>query len=58
MEVIEEGPNTELENISKNKSQWQEVVQWPQTTITFDLYYLGIATFDPARTPQHYTVNF
>lgn len=56
--VCRPGSMLVIENISKNKSQWQEVVQWPQTTITFDLYYLGIATFDPARTPQHYTVNF
>lgn len=47
-----------VEDISKHRRQWQTVVQWPAATVTFDLYYCGIATFNPQRAKQHYIVNF
>ena len=47
-----------VEDISKHRRQWQMVVQWPAATVTFDLYYCGIATFNPQRAKQHYIVNF
>lgn len=47
-----------IEDIGHHKQQWQTVEQWPSVTIAFDLYYCGIATFNPARAKQHYIVNF
>ena len=47
-----------VEGIATHRQMWQTVKQWPAATITFDLYYCGIATFNPARTKQHYIVNF
>ena len=47
-----------VEDIATHKQQWKKVVQWPAATITYDLYYCGIATFNPQRAKQHYIVNF
>lgn len=47
-----------VEDTGLHSKQWQTVLQQPQATITFDLYYCGIAIFDPQRAKQHYIVNF
>ena len=47
-----------VENIGRHQQQWKELEQWPQVRVTFDLYYCGIATFNPQRAKQHYVVNF
>jgi len=47
-----------VEDIGHHKQQWKMIEQWPSATITFDLYYCGIATFNPQRAKQHYIVNF
>lgn len=47
-----------VEDIGTHHRQWQTVEQWPAATVTFDLYYCGIATFNPQRAKQHYIVNF
>ena len=47
-----------LDGLSQRHSLWQRIVSCPSATITYDLYYCGIALFDPARTKQHYIVNF
>ena len=47
-----------VEDIGTHHRQWQTVVKWPAATVTFDLYYCGIATFNPQRAKQHYIVNF
>ena len=47
-----------VEDIGHHKELWHEVEQWPAVTIAFDLYYCGIATFNPQRAKQHYIVNF
>lgn len=47
-----------VEDIGTHRWQWQKVEQWPTATVTFDLYYCGIATFNLQRAKQHYIVNF
>ena len=47
-----------VEDIGHHHKQWQDVMQQTGVTITFDLYYCGIATFNSARAKQHYIVNF
>jgi len=47
-----------LDGLSQRRSLWRRIVESPSATITYDLYYCGIALFDPARTKQHYIVNF
>ena len=47
-----------VEDIGHHKELWHEVAQWPTVTVAFDLYYCGIATFNPQRAKQHYIVNF
>lgn len=47
-----------VEDIGKHWQQWQQVLQWPSVTVSFDLYYCGIATFNPGRAKQNYIVNF
>ena len=37
---------------------WRRLVSHEQVSVTFDLYYCGILTFDPKRTKQHYIINF
>lgn len=47
-----------MSNIWQDKDRWKAVVNNDRATVTFDLYYCGIAFFNPKRTKQHYTVNF
>lgn len=47
-----------VEDIGSHHQQWHTVEQWPAVTVAFDLYYCGIATFNPQRAKQHYIVNF
>lgn len=47
-----------VEDIGTHGQQWQQVLQWPAVTVSFDLYYCGIATFNPGRAKQNYIVNF
>ena len=37
---------------------WRRLVSHEQVSVSFDLYYCGILTFDPKRTKQHYIINF
>ena len=47
-----------VEHIGTHRRQWQTVTGWPGVTVAFDLYYCGIATFNPARAKQQHIVNF
>jgi hypothetical protein len=51
-----------VEGIHQDKGQlafWRNnVEQAPEVTVTFDLYYCGIAWFDRKRAKQHYKINF
>ena len=47
-----------VEDIGHHHQQWLAITQHAAATVTFDLYYCGIATFNPQRAKQHYTVNF
>ena len=52
------GTTLVVEDIGRHPDSWQAVVSDTRATVTFDLYYCGIAFFDPGRTKQHYIVNF
>jgi hypothetical protein len=45
-------------DIWQQPRQWRAIVADPRSRITYDLYYCGIALFDPQRTKQHYIINF
>ena len=47
-----------VEGIAKHRQQWKTVMQWPAVSVTFDLYYCGIATFNPKRAKENHIVNF
>ena len=47
-----------LDGLYRHKSLWQQIMAHPRVTVCFDLYYCGIALFDPKRTKQHYIINF
>ena len=47
-----------VDDIGRHTRAWKEVLANEKVTVTFDLYYCGIAFFDPQRTPKHYKVNF
>lgn len=49
---------TAIKRNRKAREQWRCIVRDTRATITFDLYYAGIAFFDHRRYKQHYTVNF
>ncbi|MBO6287632.1 MAG: hypothetical protein J6M94_03480 [Prevotella sp.] len=42
----------------EGKRLWRHIVDDPRATATFDLYWCGIALFDPKRIKQNYIVNF
>lgn len=43
---------------AEKKAWWEQVVNHPQTVITFDLYDIGLVFFPEKRYKQHYLVNF
>lgn len=47
-----------LDRLYQQPALWQRIVEEPVVTVTYDLYYCGIALFDPKRAKQHYKVNF
>ncbi len=47
-----------LDRLYQHRTLWQQIVSDPRATITYDLFYCGIALFDPQRVKQHYIVNF
>ena len=47
-----------VEDIGRHPDAWQTILSDSRPTVTFDLYYCGIALFNPQRSPQHYVVNF
>lgn len=47
-----------VEGIGQQRQTWDNVLNNPLVTVTFDLYYCGIAFFDPQRTKQNYVINF
>lgn len=47
-----------VEGLWHNRTAWQQLVNSEQVSVTFDLYYCGILTFDPKRTKKHYIINF
>ncbi len=47
-----------FDRLYQQPAVWQWIVAQPSVTVTFDLYYCGIAFFNPKRTKQHYKVNF
>ncbi len=47
-----------VEGIWKDQKAWQQMAADKRLTITFDLYYCGLAFFDKKRTKHHYIINF
>jgi len=47
-----------LDRLHRHRSLWSQIVSSPQVTVAYDLYYCGIALFDPKRVRQLYIVNF
>ena len=47
-----------VEDIGHNPDVWRTVCSSQRVTVAFDLYYCGIAFFDPQRSRQLYIVNF
>jgi len=47
-----------LDRLYQQPALWQRIVEEPVVTVTYDLYYCGIALFDPKRAKKHYKVNF
>jgi len=47
-----------VQDIWKHPTNWKTILADSRATITYDLYYCGIAFFNPQRTKQHYIVNF
>ena len=47
-----------FENIYQQAALWHCIEHSPMTTVTFDLYYCGIAFFDKNRSKKNYIVNF
>lgn len=50
-----------IENIGYNdtaKRMWQKLLESDLTSVSYDLYYLGIAFFDRKRYKANYVVNF
>lgn len=54
------GPDSVLvvEDIGHSPDAWRTVCSSQRVTVAFDLYYCGIAFFDPQRSRQLYIVNF
>lgn len=46
------------DRIYKNRTLWNNICQKQQVTVTFDLYYCGIALFDTKRYKTNYIINF
>lgn len=50
-----------VEDIGRNgeaRKMWQAVLDCEKTSVSYDLYYLGIAFFDRKRFKRNYIVNF
>lgn len=47
-----------LDKLYEHRALWRAIVEEPKATVTFDLYYCGIALFDKKRAKKHYTINF
>ena len=47
-----------LIDLQHNHETWQKLKNEPQTTVTFDLYDLGLAIFNPKLQRQHYIINW
>lgn len=55
---IDERSVVVIEGIWRNQAVWQQLVSNGQVSVSFDLHYCGILTFDPKRTKKHYIINF
>lgn len=47
-----------LDRLHQHRALWKQIRQSANVTVTFDLYYCGIAFFDAKRSKQHYIINF
>lgn len=47
-----------IEDIGHSPEAWHAVCSDQRTSVTFDLYYCGIAFFDTQRSKQQHIVNF
>ncbi|MCR4602061.1 MAG: hypothetical protein K5683_00835 [Prevotella sp.] len=47
-----------IQDIWNHPTIWKKILADSRATITYDLYYCGIAFFNPERNKQHYIVNF
>ena len=45
-------------DLRQNRTLWQSVRQHSHTRVTFDLYDVGIAIFNPKLNKQHYIINW
>ena len=42
---------------AKKREWWEEIIKDPATTVTYDLYSIGILLFDKEKQKQHYTLK-
>jgi len=47
-----------IDDLQHNRSLWNDVRQHPLTRVTFDLYDVGLAFFNPKLQKQHYSINW
>ncbi len=47
-----------IDRLQRNKPLWQRLMQHGQVRVTFDLYDVGIAIFDPKLQKQNYIINW
>ena len=47
-----------LDGLYRQPTVWRRIMMEPDVTVTYDLYYCGIALLDPKRAKHHYTVNY
>ena len=47
-----------VQDIYNDRSRWKQIQADSRFTVTFDLYYCGIAVIDQRRSPNNYIVNF
>ena len=61
LDVADDGTVLIVEDIGRNAEagrMWQAVLGCGKTSVSYDLYYLGIAFFDRKRFRRNYIVNF
>ena len=55
---VDENSLLVVSDLRHNHPLWQSVCDNPLTRITFDLYDVGIAIFNPKLNKKNYTINW